>query len=748
MKGSMKNPMKTSTLIQLFSLLASAAIVAACSNSPAVNPNGRPELSFPSEKRIKNLRQLTAGGTNAEAYWSFDGRSLSYQHKGHSRGDNLPPEVSETASCDQIYTMRADGSDFARVSGGKGRTTCSYYVPSGERVLFSSTAIPGNASTDQCPPEPDKSKGYLWPIYDTYQIYSGSPKPKTGGFSDKDVYAIEPGAPRAYNAEATVCSDGSVVFTSDRNGDLDLFVGHLDTRGLLTDIKQVTNILGYDGGAFFSSDCKKLIWRASRPKPGPEADEYKAFLKKHLVKPSALELWIGNADGTDAHQITRLGVASFAPFLTPDAKSVLFASNLRDPRGRGFDIYMIDVNGTHLEQVTHSGLFDSFPMFSPDGKYVAFSSNRNGKEPRETNVFVADWVPRAQTPLTLDEPDAADRYQALIDVLASSEFEGRGLGTNGLAKAVDLVAARFEKLGLTSIKGQKEFKLGLPVITGVSPKPDTAFSVADHRFELHQSFEVLPFSASGKVSGDVVDVGYGLGILDLKIDDYEGKNVKGKVVLVHRHAPENLKLTREQDRTYTDLRYKAFLAREHGAKAILFWDDKDPASKDGTNGALVVGGSHPGEATHTGDAGILAGLVASDAVDALKKAKKVTLNFDLEVKTETAHNVVGAWGKGCKTSQPIVIGAHLDHLGFGGRKSLANEVNAIHPGADDNASGVASIIEAARIIMQSKDAAVKKGCYWFAAYSHTAMRFVAFTACLYMRVVIQCWCTLIELALF
>ncbi|RYZ69447.1 MAG: hypothetical protein EOP09_07660, partial [Proteobacteria bacterium] len=439
----------------LASSLVSATLVGiwGCTTAPSLPLVGDSSLSFPKESRISNLRQLTYGGTNAEAYWSFDGRWLSFQHSGD--GD----------SCDQIYTIGLDGTKKQRISSGKGRTTCSYYSPNNKYVVYSST----HAASPSCPAEPDKSKGYLWPIYPSYQFY----RAKTDG---TEVTPMEPGAPSAYNAEMTVCKDGSAIFTSDRNGDLDLYLGKIDSKGMLSDVKQITKTLGYDGGAFFSEDCSKIVWRASRPKPGKEAQEYIDYLKQHLVKPTTLEIWTSDRDGGNAQQVTNLGAAAFAPYFTPDKSRILFSSNLRKPGGRNFDIFMIKTNGTDLEQITHSNTFDSFPMFSPDGKYLAFSSNRNARKPRETNVFIADWNGYTNTPeLTMDDPMAANRFYAMVRELTKPDMEGRGVTTAGIEKAEALVIDRFEHLGLKTteqaigrLSGVKDYEHAITIITGVS----------------------------------------------------------------------------------------------------------------------------------------------------------------------------------------------------------------------------------------------------------------------------------------
>jgi Tol biopolymer transport system component len=427
-----------STSLSLFGALLLSLF--ACAH-PAPDPSGGATLLQPGEVHFKSLRQLTAGGTNAEAYWSFDGKHLSYQHKGGV----ADPEPE----CDQIYSIRADGSEKTRISNGRGRTTCSYYLPGDSRILYSSTFKAGAA----CPAKPDMSKGYVWPIYSTYQMYT-SPAEASLEERKRDVVPMEPGAPSAYNAEATVCKDGSVVFTSDRDGDLEMYVAKLEKGGTLKGIKRITHTPGYDGGAFFSQDCSKLVWRASRPRVGKELNEYQTLLKRHLVKPGALEIWLANADGSHARQLTRMGSASFAPSFTPDNQAVVFASNPRDPRGRGFDLYKINVNGTGLERVTFSNTFESFPLFSPDGKWVAFSSNRNAKEAHETNVFVAEWTHPATIPSENLMPTAADRFHATVATLSSPEMEGRAPGTPGLEKAEAWVEGRYKELGLKPFFGE------------------------------------------------------------------------------------------------------------------------------------------------------------------------------------------------------------------------------------------------------------------------------------------------------
>jgi Tol biopolymer transport system component len=336
--------------------------LAACTHAERA-PAPPPGLELPGERHLRNVRQLTFGGENAEAYWSFDGRELIFQATRDGR------------ECDQEYVMRPDGSGARMVSTGRGRVTCGYFFPDGSRLLYSSTHELGPA----CPPKPDHSLGYVWGLHD-YQLYTARP-------DGSDLRPLSP-APGSYNAEATISRDGWVVFTSTRDGDLELYKMRLDGSGLV----RLTTAPGYDGGAFFSADGKRVVFRASRPGTPEELADYRALLARKLVRPGRLEVFVMDADGSGQRQVTRLGVASFAPFFHPDGSRIVFASNFGDRRGRNFDLFLVNEDGTGLERVTTYEGFDGFPMFSPDGRRLVFASNRNGKVPGETNVFVADWV--------------------------------------------------------------------------------------------------------------------------------------------------------------------------------------------------------------------------------------------------------------------------------------------------------------------------------------------------------------------
>jgi Tol biopolymer transport system component len=319
----------------------------------------------PGEVHLRNLRQLTFGGQNAEAYFSASGKVLIFQRQGASE------------QCDQMYVMGADGSRLHRVSSGRGRTTCGYFYDHDRRIFYSSTE---RASPD-CPPRPDYSHGYVWALYD-YDIYSAN----VDGSGARHL-TNGPG----YNAEGTLSPDGkTIVFTSLRDGDLDIYT--MGTDG--SNLKRLTTTLGYDGGPFFSPDGKRIVYRAYHPQTAMDSAEYRDLLAKHLVRPTHMDIWIMNADGSDQRQVTHLPGASFAPYFHSDGRRIIFSSNYQQPESRNFDLYLVNQDGTGLEQVTTDTTFDAFPMFSPDGKRLVWASNRHGTAPHETNIFLADWVER------------------------------------------------------------------------------------------------------------------------------------------------------------------------------------------------------------------------------------------------------------------------------------------------------------------------------------------------------------------
>jgi len=642
----------------------------------------------PEERHFKDLKQITFGGDNAEAYWSFGGDRLIFQ-------TNHKPN-----KCDQIEMMPANGGPSKLISSGKGRQTCSYFLKGDQEIIYASTF----ESSPDCPTPPDMSKGYNWGLFE-YDIYKAN--------ADGSNVRKLTGAP-GYDAEATVCPvDGSIIFTSERSGDLELW--RMDANG--GNLRQLTNSPGYDGGAFFSQDCTKIVWRASRPQ-GADLEKYKELLKQHLVQPTKMDLWVANADGTEAHQVTYLPGASFGPYFYPSGKRIIFASNYLAPRGPEFDLFAINTDGTQLERITYADGFDGFPVFSPDGKTLSMSSNRRDvvktnagdvyrmtgtpAGEHDTNVFVTPWDDNPPGVKYQPETTLADEYAASVKWLADDAREGRGIGTKGLAEAQDWVQQQLAAAGVEpGLDGQ--WRQPFDVTTEIKRGAKTALAI-DGKPVANEDFAPMPFSMQKPISGAVVAVDWGIVDEATKRDDYKGKDVKGKIVLVHRFAPADSK-----DAMVTaalgDLRKKAFTAKQKGAIGMIVVDDGDLKQDEAALPALVPGGI--GEVSGaTGDAGLAIVVVKRSAGAALAKgAHKVALTVELEpVRTPTA-NVVGVIHAGAATKQPgvVILGAHLDHLGMGGgSNALDPKVHAVHNGADDNASGVAALIQAAKLLAANK----------------------------------------------
>ncbi|MEM6456115.1 MAG: PA domain-containing protein, partial [Acidobacteriota bacterium] len=615
----------TGTFVALhlaFALLLAGAAVASQHGEAASGT-----LHDPRETRLADVQQLTAGGENAEAYWSPDGTSLVFQR-------TLPG----VESCDHIYRLDLDDAKRptgppTRVSTGTGRTTCAYYLQpestdATPRVIFAST----HADDPDCPPVPDRSQGYVWPIYPSYDLYTANPDG-----SDLRRLTDAPG----YDAEATVCPvDGSILFTSMRDGDLDLYRMNADG----SEVTRLTDEPGYDGGAFFSADCSRIVWRASRP-TGDALTDYQRLLGQGLVRPGKLEIWIADADGNNARQVTYLDAASFAPYFFPDGQRILFSSNVGDPGGREFDLWAVDIDGSNLERVTFTPGFDGFPMFSPDGSWLAFGSNRNQGKPGETDVYIARWrddaEPHAESRPTVAAPaavaaeaDAIARTLGDVRWLADDAREGRGVGTEGLAAAERFVAARLDQLGfaplVASLGGTPPggtppggdppggdplaaYLHPVEVPVAVTVGPATALVVGGARVD-DDALQPAAFSASTRVQGPIVAVGYGIHAPELGHDDYADRDVEGAIVAVRRYVPDlgtaeapGAFADPDARRRYGDLRHKAFTARERGAVGILFVDLPEVAN----DGAAMPDDAPPPtlRSTGSGDAGLPAAFV-------------------------------------------------------------------------------------------------------------------------------------------
>ena len=318
------------------------------------------------ERHLSNIKQLTNGGTNAEAYFSRDGQWITFQGTPEKNGH----------ACDLQYVMKTDGTALKRVSPLAGKTTCGWFLNDGKRLFFGSS----HAADSLCPPSPDFSKGYVWGI-DPFDIFTVN---RDGtGLKRLTNY-------NTYTAEGVLSPDGKrMVFTSLKGGDLDIYTMNIDG----TDVKQLTNLPGYDGGPWWSPDGKQIVYRAYHPTDSLELKDYRDLLKQRMIRPNKMDLFIMNADGSNNHQVTNLGGASFGPSWSHDGKKLIFSSNYKNPKSRNFDLFMVNLDGSGLEQITTNEEFDGFPMFSPDGKKIIWASNRHAAKEHETNLFIADWKP-------------------------------------------------------------------------------------------------------------------------------------------------------------------------------------------------------------------------------------------------------------------------------------------------------------------------------------------------------------------
>jgi TolB protein len=356
---------------------ATLALAAACATSRAPAPASgdpgavvsaaisRAVAAESGERHLTNIRQLTDGGENAEAYFSADGRRLIFQSTRDGR------------TCDQQYVMNVDGTRLHRVSSGVGKTTCGYFMDGDRRIFYAST----QAADTACPPRPDPSKGYVWRL-DPFDIYTAD----ADGSNVRRLtnYGI-------YTAEGVLSPDGRrIVFTSLKDGDLDIYTMNADG----SDVRRLTTAEGYDGGPWWSPDGTQIVYRAYHPTDSAELAAYRDLLAQRLVRPNKMDIWLMNADGSGQRQVTHLGQASFGPSWTPDGRRIVFSSNHHTyPRLGDFDVFLVNPDGTGLEQITTSPVFDGFPMFSRDGTRLVWASNRHARQPHETNDFVADWQP-------------------------------------------------------------------------------------------------------------------------------------------------------------------------------------------------------------------------------------------------------------------------------------------------------------------------------------------------------------------
>ena len=553
------------------------------------------------------------------------------------------------------------------------------------------------------PAEPDHSQGYVWALYDTYDIF----RAKADG-SDVTRLTDTPG----YDAEGTVAR--RTARSSSRRCATATSISTAWTPTARTSSASPAPP-GYDGGAFFNADCTKIVWRASRPKPGKELDDYKKLLRKGLVRPTKLELYVANADGSEAAQITYLDAASFAPFWHPSQKRILFSSNYGDPKGREFDIWAVDIDGTNLERITYAPGFDGFPMFSPDGKYLAFSSNRaTAPGKHDTNVFVARWVDTPPRSAPMD--NARRSHHGRHPWLADPAREGRGVGTAGPRASGEYIEERYKELGLAPARRRDGFRQTFPVTTGVKVDEGTSLKLGKRRGATRCDRRPVGYLGAGRSRRRISSSPATASARRISESTTTPSSTsKGRSCVVRRFVPEGGKFDRGR---------RAAPLRRHSPQGV-------DCARKGSEGAHR--GRRPGaaerRARRTGRRrtrrrcparaeglrrrGLPVLVVKRAAASRRARAARQeegrcapSSRLRSRATKQEAFNVVARLTAGAPESQRlpgvVVLGAHYDHLGMGGRDSLAPDKHEPHLGADDNASGTAALLEAARALASRK----------------------------------------------
>jgi Tol biopolymer transport system component len=662
---------------------------------------------------LSNTRQLILEGKRSgEGYFSADGKAMVFQ----SERDPENPFY-------QIYFLDLETGDSHRVSPGIGKTTCAFLRPGSDDVLFASTHLDPKAKEKQKAELDFRASGqtrrYSWDYDETMDIFAA----KRDGTNIRQL-TTSPG----YDAEGSYSPDGKLIaFCSLRAACTETLSA--SDRARLTndpayfgeiylmnadgsDQRRLTKNPGYDGGPFFSPDGQRILWRHFEEN-GAIADIYSMKL-----------------DGSDVRRLTDFKCMSWAPYFHPTGEYVIFAANKLG--FSNFELYLVDAHGEREPtQITYTEGFDGLPVFSPDGTKLAWTSNRTPQ--KASQIFIADWnevtalraihnAPIRNQPKNLSPAITEADLRAHVSYLASPELEGRRTGTDGARKAANYLIEQLRAAGVTNIERQPfEYSAGATVLSN-----QNSFQISYGYGEpaLGKDYYPLPFTANGSVEGPVVFAGYGLTVpsgSETPYDSYAGINVSNKIVVVLRYVPEAVDTKRRQElNRYAGLRYKATMARNRGAKAVLV-----VTGPNSPNAGELAGFSSDGSSS---DSGIIALSISGRTADALfagsgKTLKEIQTGLDTEnphavesisftnvsVKITTAvqqtkqtdYNVIAIL-PGVNTNENVMLGAHYDHLGHGETGGFARkgEENKIHPGADDNASGCAAILELAALFAQ------------------------------------------------
>ncbi|HVZ37263.1 MAG TPA: M20/M25/M40 family metallo-hydrolase, partial [Polyangiaceae bacterium] len=596
----------------------------------------------------------------------------------------------------QVYEIGADrpAAQPRLLSSGKGASRDAAFLSGDREIIYASSG----SAADACAPRSGGSEQEVWPLPSSMEIFRASA-------DGSNPRALTSNA--VYDAEPSVCAkDGSILFTSLRDGDVDLY--RMDANG--QNVERITHAAGYDGRAAFSPDCERIVWEASRP-AGAALEEYQRRLAQKQFRPSNLEIHIAKADGTDERQLTYFHAQSFTPTFAPNGQRILFSSNTADPDRREFALWGLDADGARLEQLTFAPGFNGFPAFSPDGHELAFSSSRAARPGNaDTNVFVAGWV---EAGAAAPPERAADRVMRDIRWLADPARDGRGVGTPGLKAAGEYIEAQFRALGLEPAAGGGSYRQALDVVTQIQSGPGTRLSLNGKAPLPADQFQALGFSASGAANGKLVLAGYGIQLPELGRHDYDGVQVKGNIVVVRRFVPDTEQFQDTKlKRMHGDLREKAWTARERGAKAMIVVDAPERPAGAAADWKPAEEAAFPALERETyGDAGIPVLIVKREAfapsLAELEQGHAINarLAVELSLSRQSVFNVIAKLPARAPAAERLpgafVVGAHYDHLGYGGSFSLAPDDHSVHGGADDNASGVSLVLEVARRLSKS-----------------------------------------------
>lgn len=692
---------------------------------------------------VTNIRQLTfEGKRSGEGYFNADGSKMIFQSERETGNPFY-----------QIYLMDLETGDQERVSPGMGKTTCAWIAPDGGSVIFASTHLDPEAKAKQeaefAERASNRVRKYSWDYDENFDIFR---------YSLKDKSSTRLTTAKGYDAEGAMSPDGRrIVFASNRaaydhelskeDGErlkidkqffMEIYI--MDADG--SNVKRLTNVPGYDGGPFFSADGKRICWRR--------------FDEKGMTA----EIYTMNTDGSEQRQLTKVGAMSWAPYFHPSGEYLIFTNNTQG--FANFELFLVDAAGKHDPvRVTFTDGFDGLPVFSPDGKKLAWTSGRAAGG--ASQIFIADWNDAAaRKALHLDSsggrkaepgkaaaPDLANTTADIrsedmkqhVTYLASDALDGRLTGTEGEKLATQYVADVFQNIGLVPF-GDKDswfenFEFTAGVALGKGNKLALQGGKGSEEILVDRDWRPLSFSKLGDIeSSSIVFAGYGIETPDgaagndgKKIEPYSSYahlDVKDKWVLVLRYQPEGVTQERRNELTnYASLRYKALTARQKGARGLLVISGPNSKVVDqlvtmGFDASLASSGIIAVSITDALGSKLLASagkslkelqdkLDTGDLMGGIEcSGLKISAHIAIDQEKKMGRNVLGMLCKGTEPdfhTAPLIVCAHVDHLGSkAGSNSRAkgDELNKIHHGADDNASGTAGVMEIAQWLADAK----------------------------------------------